>query len=97
MRKLMTGLIRAYRYFLSPLLGSHCRFYPSCSQYALDAIDAYGPWTGLGMTLRRLGRCHPWHEGGYDPIPLHTNHCANPIASGAQLESDPSIGHNRHG
>lgn len=97
MRTLMTSLIRAYRYFLSPLLGSHCRFYPSCSQYALDAIDAYGPWKGLGMALHRIGRCHPWHEGGYDPVPLHTTHGATPLVSGAPLQSDPSNGHNRHG
>jgi putative membrane protein insertion efficiency factor len=61
-------LIRAYQVCLSPFLGPCCRFYPSCSQYAVDAIRRYGPVKGSGLALRRLLRCHPWHPGGYDPV-----------------------------
>ena len=65
----MRGLIRGYQLFISPMLGHHCRFHPSCSQYALEAIELYGVVTGIGLALRRLSRCHPWHPGGYDPGP----------------------------
>ena len=54
---------------LSPLLGSHCRFYPTCSSYAKQAIIEHGALRGSWLALRRLGRCHPWHEGGVDPVP----------------------------
>lgn len=60
--------IRAYQLFISPILGSHCRFYPSCSVYACEAITHFGPMKGLWLGFRRLLRCHPWHEGGFDPI-----------------------------
>ncbi|MGD8567250.1 MAG: membrane protein insertion efficiency factor YidD [Gammaproteobacteria bacterium] len=73
MQKLIIGLIRAYQYLLSPFLGSHCRYYPSCSSYAVTAIQDHGILKGLSLALRRLGRCHPWHEGGYDPVPENTN------------------------
>ena len=69
MKKLFLLAIRAYRYAVSPLLGDHCRFYPSCSRYALDAIDAYGVFKGGWLAARRLLRCHPWHPGGIDPVP----------------------------
>lgn len=62
-------LLRAYQLTLSPLLGPRCRFYPSCSQYALEAVRSYGAGRGGMLALRRLLRCHPWHAGGYDPIP----------------------------
>jgi hypothetical protein len=69
----MNGLLRAiitlYRYCISPMLGSHCRFYPSCSAYALDALRLHGTLQGELLTRKRLCRCHPWHEGGYDPVP----------------------------
>jgi uncharacterized protein len=61
--------VRAYRYAISPLLGDNCRFYPSCSEYALVAIARYGAAKGLWLAMRRLLRCHPWHHGGYDPVP----------------------------
>lgn len=61
--------LRFYRYFISPLLGPHCRFEPSCSVYAEDAFRHYGFLKGFLLTAKRLGKCHPWHEGGYDPVP----------------------------
>ena len=69
MQRLLILFIRAYRLLLSPLLGSHCRFYPSCSAYAEEAIRVHGPGRGLILGLRRIARCHPWHPGGVDPVP----------------------------
>ena len=69
MRRAVIALISLYRYCLSPFLGNHCRFHPSCSSYAQQAIEEYGLLQGSGMALRRLARCHPWHEGGADPLP----------------------------
>jgi putative membrane protein insertion efficiency factor len=67
--RLFKASIIGYRWVLSPLLGPRCRFFPSCSAYALEAIDRHGPRRGLVLSVRRLGRCHPWCEGGYDPVP----------------------------
>ncbi|MDD1622464.1 MAG: membrane protein insertion efficiency factor YidD [Methylococcaceae bacterium] len=69
MRLLLIALIKAYKYFISPLLGPHCRFYPSCSSYGLEAIQLHGAAKGSYLTLRRLLKCHPFHEGGIDPVP----------------------------
>ncbi|MFI4869468.1 MAG: membrane protein insertion efficiency factor YidD [Steroidobacterales bacterium] len=69
MRRLIGWLIRAYQLGVSPLLGAHCRFHPSCSQYALEAVSAHGSLRGGWLALRRLARCHPFHAGGYDPVP----------------------------
>lgn len=69
MRRVLIALIRAYQWLLSPLLGRNCRYHPSCSHYAAEAIEAHGPLRGGVMALRRIARCHPWHEGGYDPVP----------------------------
>jgi putative membrane protein insertion efficiency factor len=63
-------LIRGYQKCFSPFLGNRCRFYPSCSQYALLAITEWGFFEGLRLSARRLLKCGPWHEGGYDPVPL---------------------------
>jgi hypothetical protein len=60
--------IRGYRLFVSPLSGPCCRFIPSCSQYAQEAIEIHGPFRGACLALRRLLRCHPFHPGGYDPV-----------------------------
>lgn len=68
LRSLMIMSIRGYRVFLSPLLGPCCRFVPSCSQYAQEAIEIYGPFRGPFLALRRILRCHPFHPGGYDPV-----------------------------
>jgi putative membrane protein insertion efficiency factor len=68
--QLFCMLIRAYRLLVSPLLGSNCRFEPSCSHFAEAAIAAHGPWRGVPLALGRLLRCHPWGgPGGYDPVP----------------------------
>jgi len=69
MRKPLLQLIRLYQYCISPLLGPHCRFQPTCSCYAHTAIERYGVIAGTWMAVRRLLRCHPWHPGGVDPVP----------------------------
>jgi putative membrane protein insertion efficiency factor len=69
MRWLLIFLVRGYQMVISPLLPPTCRFYPSCSAYAVEALERYGAWRGGKLTLRRLGRCHPFHPGGYDPVP----------------------------
>jgi putative membrane protein insertion efficiency factor len=69
MRKVIILFITAYRWVVSPWLGNHCRFYPSCSHYACDAINRFGALHGGWLAMRRLGRCHPWHAGGSDPVP----------------------------
>lgn len=63
------GFIRVYQKLVSPLMGNNCRYQPTCSSYTAEAIASYGFVRGGWMGLRRLGRCHPWHEGGYDPVP----------------------------
>lgn len=67
----LTALIRGYRLFVSPLIGPTCRFYPSCSAYGLEAVTRFGAIKGSWLIVKRLGRCHPWHPGGYDPVPEH--------------------------
>jgi hypothetical protein len=69
MRFLLLALIRLYRVTLSPLLGPRCRFLPTCSEYAQEAIARHGAIRGSWFTVRRLLRCHPWHPGGHDPVP----------------------------
>ncbi|HEX7116015.1 MAG TPA: membrane protein insertion efficiency factor YidD [Steroidobacter sp.] len=69
MRLVLKVLLRFYRYCLSPLVGPTCRFYPSCSCYAEQAIETHGALRGSYLTVRRLLRCHPWNAGGYDPVP----------------------------
>jgi uncharacterized protein len=68
-RRLLALPVRAYRFFLSPWLGSACRFEPTCSRYALDALEQHGAATGAYLAARRVLRCHPWCEGGLDAVP----------------------------
>ncbi|MFI3155300.1 MAG: membrane protein insertion efficiency factor YidD [Methylococcaceae bacterium] len=69
MRFMLIAIIKFYKYFISPLLGNRCRFYPSCSSYSLEALQLHGAIIGSYLTLRRLLRCHPFHAGGIDPVP----------------------------
>ena len=69
MQRLLVFMISCYQICLSPFLGNHCRFYPTCASYARDAITDDGVINGGCLALRRLGKCHPWHEGGVDPVP----------------------------
>jgi putative membrane protein insertion efficiency factor len=69
MKRLLLSLIGAYRLLLSPWWGSQCRFTPTCSHFAAEAIERHGAARGTWLALRRVGRCHPWHRGGFDPVP----------------------------
>nr|VFK42669.1 MAG: putative membrane protein insertion efficiency factor [Candidatus Kentron sp. TC] len=69
MRRVVKFFIRLYQYAVSPFLPPSCRFYPSCSAYALEAVERYGCVRGLWLGARRILRCHPWHPGGFDPVP----------------------------
>lgn len=69
MRTVLLFLIRCYQYALSPFLGPRCRFHPTCSHYACGAIERHGVLKGAWLALKRVLRCHPWHSGGYDPVP----------------------------
>ena len=69
MKTILLALIRAYQYTLRPMLGSNCRFYPSCSDYAREAIEKHGALRGLVLAVKRVGKCHPYHPGGFDPVP----------------------------
>jgi uncharacterized protein len=69
MRFMLIAIIRFYKTFISPVLGDNCRFYPSCSTYSMEAFKLHGVVAGFYLTLRRLLKCHPFHEGGIDPVP----------------------------
>lgn len=70
-RHVILAPVYLYRYLISPLLGPRCRFEPSCSVYAIEAVQQLGVIKGLTLSLKRISKCHPWHAGGYDPIPNH--------------------------
>jgi hypothetical protein len=75
MRRLLISFIKCYQWMISPLMANHCRFHTSCSCYAIQAIDNHGAIKGCYLALRRLLRCHPFHPGGYDPVPeKHSKH-----------------------
>jgi len=69
MTRILLIFIKAYQYLISPMLGPSCRFTPTCSEYAAQAVKKYGAIKGLWLSVKRVGRCHPWHDGGYDPLP----------------------------
>jgi putative membrane protein insertion efficiency factor len=72
MRSFLMGIVKGYRLLLSPWLGSSCRFEPTCSQYALQALQLHGSAAGTYLTVARIARCHPWCAGGQDPVPAHS-------------------------
>ena len=81
----LLGLIAGYRLLLSPLLGPSCRFYPTCSAYAMEAIDKHGALRGSWLAVKRISKCHPWHPGGVDPVP----HLADRLTEPADLARSP--------
>jgi putative membrane protein insertion efficiency factor len=87
LRRALVLPIRAYQLFVSPLLGPRCRFYPSCSSYAVEAITTHGALKGLYLGTRRVLRCHPWNPGGPDPVP--------PVRADADLIAPTSQGAGR--
>lgn len=86
-QRALTSLVRAYRYFLSPWLGSACRFEPTCSAYSLQAIEKHGAAAGTYMTLHRLARCQPWCAGGHDPVPAQPPTLFASFSAGVPLHS----------
>lgn len=74
MRSVLSILIRGYQLIVSPWLGPRCRFHPSCSNYALEALEVHGALRGSWLAVRRIGRCHPFHPGGLDPVPAVDQH-----------------------
>ena len=69
MGHVLSFFIRCYQVAISPFLATNCRFYPTCSHYAMEAIETHGAWKGSWLAVRRISKCHPWHEGGPDPVP----------------------------
>ncbi|SMF14481.1 hypothetical protein SAMN02745866_00941 [Alteromonadaceae bacterium Bs31] len=69
LRKIALLPVYAYRYLISPMIGPRCRFEPSCSLYTIEAVQELGVFRGFLLGLKRIGKCHPWHPGGYDPVP----------------------------
>ena len=82
MNHLLVWLLRGYQLLLSPMLGQNCRFYPSCSNYAIEALRVHGAARGSALALRRLCRCHPWNGGGVDPVPPARDQHSPPAACG---------------
>jgi uncharacterized protein len=80
MKYLLIALLRAYRFAISPLYGQVCRYHPSCSAYALEAVTRHGSVRGSWLAVRRLARCHPWAAGGYDPVPQTTSKASQPAS-----------------
>lgn len=82
MNKLLVWLLRAYQLLLSPMMGQSCRFYPTCSNYAIEAVRTHGAARGSLLAARRVCKCHPWHEGGVDLVPPARDKNASPAVRG---------------
>lgn len=99
MRAVLIALVKAYRLLISPLLPPSCRFYPTCSEYAIEAFERHGALRGGWLTLRRVGRCHPFCEGGIDPVPgserVSDTACRCSTES-VSRETDPTSGGGSH-
>jgi len=94
MVKLLSWFIHCYKKLLSPLLGPHCRYYPSCSSYFLQALESHGALKGTVLGLKRIGRCHPFHEGGLDPVPgVVCSHCSDSSNPELSVKKEPGISH----
>lgn len=78
MKTLLRLLVRGYQFALRPLVGANCRFYPSCSDYALEALEVHGAARGSWLAAKRLCKCHPYHPGGYDPVPERGHRLGTP-------------------
>lgn len=95
LRAILIGLLKAYRFAISPLYGQVCRYHPTCSAYALEAVTQYGGIKGSWLAVRRLGRCHPWAAGGYDPVPVKIATLpasSDPAASDSNLSGQHQLG-----
>ena len=96
-KRFMVLLIRGYALLISPFLGNNCRYYPSCSAYTQEAIERHGAFRGLWLGIKRISRCHPFHEGGYDPVPPAPHEqregphsgAGRPVAHKAPKQDDP--------
>ena len=85
------GLVRLYQWTIRPLIGPRCRFLPHCSDYAIEAMDRHGLFSGGWLTAKRLGRCHPWCQGGLDPVPEVLDSRSSPRSSQASSQSFSSL------
>ena len=90
MKYVLIGLLKAYRAVISPVYGQVCRYHPSCSAYALEAVTVHGSVRGIWLAVRRIGRCHPWAAGGYDPVPPRSSR----VRAGT-VRSGPDPGHSQ--
>lgn len=89
--RLMIAAIGAYRYFISPLFGQHCRFHPSCSAYAIEAIERHGAVRGAWLAVHRLLRCQPLSDGGLDPVPPRTASTCKRAGQSSGVNSNPAL------
>lgn len=86
LQRFLTTVVKGYQVLISPLLGPRCRFHPSCSSYTSEAISQFGAARGLWIGLRRLARCHPWADGGHDPVPQRKPSGKHPSIDSAKAE-----------
>ncbi len=96
MKHLLIGLLKLYRLLISPLYGQVCRYYPSCSAYALEAVEVHGSVKGSWLAVRRVGRCHPWAAGGVDKVPPREPRSPRPPVASAHRHSEHGAGPIHH-